>query len=56
MAIETDAKGYKRRVNQLKPKVAADDVFNAFLERPRQLDDILQDDVGHHACKEAYHP
>ena len=56
MAIETDAQCHERRVDYLESDVAADDIFDTFLERPGQLDDILQDDVGHHACEKAYHP
>ena len=37
-------------------QIAADDVFGTFLKRPRHLDDIRQDDIGHHTYRESYHP
>ena len=55
MAVETDAQSHKRRIDKLKPEIAADDVFDAFLERPRHLDNVLQDDVRQHTDKETYY-
>ena len=55
MAIEADAQCHERCIDKLKYEVAADDVFGAFLEWPRHLDNIFQDDVRHHADEEANH-